>query len=156
MVAMFAFLDGISPWWWVAFALLLGAVELTTFSYYLLWLALAALSVAGVLVISPGLTGIGQTAAFCLLAVIYTLAGWILVQRNRPLQAEGPLNNRASALIGRQAVVAGAFSGGIGPVEVDGIQWRGQIEADATPPALGDVFKVAGTDGILLVLARSG
>ena len=39
-VDLFAFLDGASPWWWVAFAAALGAVEMLTFTYFVLWLAL--------------------------------------------------------------------------------------------------------------------
>ena len=42
---LFACLDGASPWWWIALALGLGAIEIVTFTYFMLWLGLAAFTV---------------------------------------------------------------------------------------------------------------
>ncbi|MEM7506163.1 MAG: NfeD family protein [Pseudomonadota bacterium] len=154
MAVMFSFLDGISPWWWVAFALALGALELVTFSYFLLWLALAAVSVAGVLVVAD-LGGTSQVALFAICALVYTLVGYAIVKKRGPSEQDGPLNNRAAALIGRKAVVAGPFQADMGPVEVDGIRWRGRLAPGTTTPAEGEELEITATEGMLLQLRRS-
>ena len=153
MTAIFTLLDGISPWWWVALALALGALELTTFSYYLLWLALAALSVGGALWVSPGLSGMGQLGLFAVLAVVWTVVGYLVVQRRAPEEVETGLNNRAAALIGRKAVVSAAFEADIGSVEIDGIRWRGRYDG-ADRPEPGDVLEITGAEGMTLDLSR--
>lgn len=153
-MTIFAFLDGISPWWWIAFALALGAVELVTFSYFLLWLALAAVSVAAALVVAD-LGGTSQVALFAICALVYTLIGYAVVKRRGPSEQDGPLNNRAAALIGRKAVVAGPFQADIGTVEVDGIRWRGRLAPGTPAPAEGEELEVTATEGMLLQLSRS-
>ena len=72
MGVLFGFLDGASPWWWVAFALTLGAFELMTFSYFLLWLALAALATGGALWLGPEMRGMLQVALFAFLSMALT------------------------------------------------------------------------------------
>ena len=48
-------LDGISPWWWVALAILLAAAEMLTVTTVLVWSAGAALVTAIALWAAPGL-----------------------------------------------------------------------------------------------------
>ncbi|MEM0944659.1 MAG: NfeD family protein [Pseudomonadota bacterium] len=150
---IFSFLDAASPWWWVALAFGLGAFELVTFSYFLLWLSLAALSVGGVLWISPDLSGIAQFAWFAGLSIVYTAAGWAIIRKRTPQEVDTGLNSRASALVGRFAVVTGPFRGGVGPVEIDGIRWRGRLDGAASPD-MGEELEVTGADGMLLTLTR--
>ena len=47
-------LDGISPWWWVALAILLAAAEMVTITTVLVWAAVAALITAILLWLGPG------------------------------------------------------------------------------------------------------
>lgn len=154
-MAMFDLLTGISPWWWVALALALGAVELVTFTYFLLWLALAALSVAVALWVGPGLSGQGQALVFSVLAVAYTVAGWMIVARVRGPKAEvGGLNQRAARMVGRQAVVSQGFEAGFGSAELDGVPWRARLaDPGADAPALGSLVTVAAVEGATLVVA---
>ncbi|MEM7177910.1 MAG: NfeD family protein [Pseudomonadota bacterium] len=154
MPEVFSFLDGISPWWWVAAALAIAAIELVTFSYYLLWLALAAGAVAGIMWAVPGYTGNQQVGTFALLAIAATAAGWKLASRHRQEPGDPGLNNRAKALIGRSAVVTGDFRGGAGPVEVDGIRWRGQVPSGAPVPAPGTELLITEANGMTLILAE--
>ncbi|MBY8974589.1 NfeD family protein [Rhodobacteraceae bacterium NNCM2] len=153
MIDIFSFLDGISPWWWVAAALALGAVELVTFSYFLLWLALAAASVAGTLWVMPGFSGTAQVATFAILALIYTVLGWKLVGRHSQGEEAAGLNNRARALIGRSAIVMDAFRGDTGAVEVDGIRWRGRIAGGGPAPQPGAELVVTDAAGMTLILS---
>lgn len=152
---LFAFLDGASPWWWIAFALALGAVEIITFTYFMLWLALAALTVGIGLMIFPGLTGTAQLLGFGLLALVYTGIGWAWVRRRQPGDAAPGLNQRAAALIGRQAVVTEDFQAGVGRVGVDGVRWRARLAEDAAPPGKGAVLTITAADGTTLVVTPS-
>lgn len=152
---LFAFLDGASPWWWIAFALALGAVEIVTFTYFMLWLTLAALSVGVALMLMPDLSGTAQLLGFGLFALVYTGIGWAWVRRRQPAEAVPGLNQRAAALIGRQAVVAEPFQAGVGRVDVDGVLWRARLAGDAEPPRKGAVLTIAGAEGATLVVTAS-
>ena len=81
---LFAFLDGASPWWWIALALALGAIEMVTFTYFMLWLGLAAFTVGIGLALIPEAEGSTQILAFALLAMFYTAIGWGYVRRRQP------------------------------------------------------------------------
>ncbi|MEM1275079.1 MAG: NfeD family protein [Pseudomonadota bacterium] len=154
MTEIFASLDGLSPWWWVAIALAIGAVELVTFSYYLLWIAFAAGSVAAAMWISPGMSGAAQVMTFSALVLIYTVAGWKFVGKRKQSSEASALNNRATAMIGRHAVAAEAFRGDTGAIEIDGIRWRGKLSAPGAAVTAGSQMKVVGTEGMTLLLDR--
>lgn len=156
---LFAFLDGASPWWWIAFALALGAVEIVTFTYFMLWLSLAALSVGIALMLLPGLSGTAQLLGFGLFALVYTGLGWAWVRRRQATGDAPGLNRRAVALVGRQAVVAEPFEAGVGRVEVDGVRWRARLEPDPGrdpgPPEQGAVLTISGAEGATLIVTPS-
>ncbi len=145
----FGFLVGISPWWWVAFGVVLGALEMATMSFFMIWPALAAVVMALGLVFWPDLSGEVQVAAFAILAVVLTFLGRGLL--NRYGDAGGPesdLNDRASQMIGRHAVVAD-FTGPKGHVTIDGIRWAARWPAGEMA-AEGDRVEVTDADGMVL------
>jgi membrane protein implicated in regulation of membrane protease activity len=157
---LFAFLDGASPWWWIALALGLGAIEIVTFTYFMLWLGLAAFTVGIGLAIFPSMPGTSQLLTFALLSILYTAIGWVYVMRRQPKEAHPGLNRRAAAVVGRQAVVTQAFSAGVGWVEVDGVRWRARL-ADpdgfgAEPPKAGATMSISAADGMTLIVAPAG
>lgn len=153
MAEILATLDGLSPWWWVAIALVFAAAELITFSYFLLWLSLASLTVAGALWVMPGLSGAAQMGLWALSAIAYIVVGWKFFGKRKPGEPLGSLNNRAAALIGRHAVVADQFSGRAGPVEIDGIRWRARLADQAPVPEPGAEMIVTATEGMTLILS---
>lgn len=156
---LFAFLDGASPWWWIALALGLGAIEIVTFTYFMLWLGLAAFTVGIGLAMFPAMAGTSQLLTFALLSVLYTVIGWVLVRRRQPKDGQPGLNRRSAAVVGRQAVVTGAFSAGVGWVEVDGVRWRARLAdgADgAEPPEAGATMSITDADGMTLIVAPAG
>ncbi len=157
---LFAFLDGASPWWWIALALGLGAIEIVTFTYFMLWLGLAAFTVGIGLAMFPSMPGTSQLLSFALLSILYTAIGWVYVMRRQPKDALPGLNRRAAAVVGRQAVVTQAFSAGVGWVEVDGVRWRARLAVSgadgAEPPETGATMSVADADGMTLIVAPAG
>ena len=136
----------ISPWWWLAFALALGVVEMATMSFFLIWPALAALIMAGIVALVPGLSGGVIVTLFAVLAVALTFAGrsWM----HRFGDGGGPdtgLNSRSQQLVGRRASVL-EWDGGSGSVEVDGIRWK----------AIWDDPAPASTDGKVQIIRAEG
>ena len=152
---LFSFLDGASPWWWIALGLGLGAVEIMTFSFFLIWPGLAAIAVGALMWVAPGMSGTMQLLMFAGLSIVLTLMGRWLVLTRKPTSELPGLNNRASQLVGRTAIVLDGFhAGGSGNVEVDGVRWRGRLTEGADVPAPGSVLQVSGADGMTLVLSR--
>jgi len=143
------FLNGISPWWWVAFGVALGAVEMATMSFFLIWPALAAVLVALALLVSPETGGEAQIVIFAVLAILLTFAGrWAMHRVGVFDQSGGTLNSRAHRMIGRHGEVA-AFSGPEGVVVIDGIRWKAIWPATAHA-APGDRIVVKGAEGMTL------
>ncbi len=157
---LFAFLDGASPWWWIALAFGLGAIEVVTFTYFMLWLGLAAFTVGIGLAMFPAMPGTSQLLSFALLSILYIVIGWVYVMRRKPKDGDPSLNRRSAAMVGRQAVVTGAFSAGVGWVEVDGVRWRARLAdpdgSGAAPPETGATMSIADADGMTLIVAPAG
>lgn len=153
---IFDFLNGLSPWWWVAIALVLGMIEMLSFSFFLIGPALAALVVAVLLWIVPDMTGAVQVLIFAVFSVGLTLAGRSMWVNRSPGVGASELNNRSAQLVGRNAVVIDGFAAGkMGNVEVDGIRWRAQLDEamGATAPAPGDVLRITAARGMTLVVS---
>ncbi|MBC6441571.1 MAG: NfeD family protein [Rhodobacteraceae bacterium] len=117
-------LEGLSPWWWVALAFALGALEIVTGTYVLIWVCLAAFQMAFLLWIMPGLSGDVQITLFAVVAVVLTFAGrWLMQHYGDGGQEHATLNSRPDHLVGRIGKVLN-FDTGTGAVEVDGTRWR--------------------------------
>lgn len=155
---LLAFLDGASPWWWIALGLALGAIEMVTFSFFLIWPGLAAIAVGLILWLAPELSGTTQLLWFSALSVLFTLVGRWLVMTRQPTSDAPGLNNRATQMVGRNVVVVDGFAGGgTGNVEVDGIRWRARMaDASGAKPTPGTVMAVSSTDGMTLLLEATG
>jgi len=148
----FAWLDGASPWWWIALALALGAVEIVTFTYFMLWLGLAAFTVAVSMWVFPEMPGTSQLGSFALLSLLYTGIGWAVVRRRLAGDEHPSLNRRAAAVIGRQGIVTGAFAAGMGVVEVDGVRWRARLADGVAALEPGTTASIVSADGMTVVV----
>jgi membrane protein implicated in regulation of membrane protease activity len=142
-------LQGISPWWGVALAILLAAIEMVTVTTVVVWSALAALVTALVLWAVPGMGGAGQVALFAGCSIAFTLAGRALVGRYGGQEEVGNLNRRAAQIVGREAVVD-RFDHGEGQVTVDGVPWPARLEEGAATPGIGDRVRIVAADGIVV------
>lgn len=142
-------LQGISPWWWVAFALALGAVEMATMSFFMIWPALAALCVGGFLAIAPQMSGTSQIVVFAGLGILFTFSGRYLMGRYGDGGDGLPgLNDRATQLVGRHGTVL-ECDGSEGAIEVEGIRWRALWPKGQTAKA-GDRVLITGANGMTL------
>jgi len=151
---LLSLLEGISPWWWVAFGVTLGAVEMATMSFFLIWPAIAAVLLAIILGAKPDLSGEIQIATFAVLAVILTFAGRSLLNRYGDGGAENDtLNSRSNQMVGRHGTVA-SFTGPEGNVTVDGIRWRAHW-AHGAKSEIGDTVEVTDADGMTLIVRPS-
>ena len=148
-----AFLQGISPWWWVAFGVALGALEMATMSFFLIWPALAAIALALWLVISPNLSGEVQIAAFAILSIILTFIGRMLLNRfGDGGPGDDTLNSRAALMVGRHGKVL-KFTGPEGHISIDGVRWRAHW-AEGMSSSEGDTVIVTGAEGMRLIVGK--
>lgn len=143
-------LNGLSPWWWVALAILLAAAEMVTVTLVLVSSAVAALVTALCLWVMPGLSGAGQIAIFGALSIAFTFAGRALVGKYGDGAGRGgTLNRRAAQLIGREALVT-EFRFQEGQVIVDGMPWPARLRDGLPQPAPGDRVRIVKADGIVV------
>lgn len=141
-------LNGLSPWWWVIIAFVLGSMEMLTLSFFLIWPGLAALAMAGILLVMPDMSGTVQIACFAILSIVLTLAGRYLINSygDGADPTTNTLNNRSAHLIGRTALVLD-FKNGAGNVEIDGMRWRAKWEQKQSSEK-GDTVRITKTKGM--------
>ncbi|MBV1865566.1 MAG: NfeD family protein [Rhodobacteraceae bacterium] len=144
------FLEGLSPWWWVALAFVLGALEMVTSTFVLIWLALAALVMAGILAAGAILSGALQVALFATLSVVLTFGGRYLLNRfgDGGEHQRDELNQRGQRFIGRNAKVL-ECTNSKGSVEVEGMRWRARWQP-GTGSEIGATVQVTKADGMVL------
>ena len=125
---MFDLISDLSPWWWVAFGIALGAIEMATMSFFLIWPALAALAMAAVTYLFPGIPGEGIVSIWAILSILLTFVGRSFMERfgdgGEPV---GNLNNRSKSMIGRQGKVL-TWEHNEGAIEIDGMRWNAKGE----------------------------
>jgi membrane protein implicated in regulation of membrane protease activity len=146
-------LEGLSPWWWVAAAFALGALEMMTGTAVLIWVALATLVMAGLTALMPGLSGELQITIFAVLSIAFTFAGrWAVHKFGDGGETHATLNQRSNHLIGRTAKVLDFDAGtNSGAVEVEGMRWRATW-ADGHTSASGETVRVRAADGMNLTV----
>lgn len=140
-----------SPWWWVALAIALGAGEMLTTTTLLLWSAIAALGTAVVFWLAGPAGWPVQLGVFAVLSILITFAGRMIVSRRRRPDAASPLNRRAEQLVGREGEVL-AFDRSEGRILIDGIPWRARLEGALPIPAPGDRVRIVAAEGIVVVV----
>lgn len=149
---LFSFLEGMSPWWWVAFGLALGGLEMATMSFFLIWPGIAAVLTALLLVTAPASSGSFQIVFFAILAVVLTFAGRYLLNRfGDGGENSETLNSRSALMIGRHAEVLN-FTGPEGHVKIDGVRWRAVWKKGASAD-VGQTVLIDGADGMILNVA---
>ncbi|MFV0473735.1 MAG: NfeD family protein [Pikeienuella sp.] len=150
----FAWLSGLSPWWWIALGVAIGAAEMLTFTYFLIWIALAAIATGAAAWLFPGLSVGAQFGLFALLAIGLTVAGRYWLRGRGTQNAANGLNRRSDQLVGRSGRAAVDFDAGEGAVEIDGVRWPARLSAGEA--VAGARLAVIGAEGTLLICAPRG
>ena len=148
---MLEFLEGMSPVWWVIAALALGVAEMLSATTFLLWPALSALAMGGIMALLPDLSGEAQASLFAVLAILLTIAGrYATIRFGRTGNSNTSLNDPATRTIGQTAQVI-SFGHGEGKVKVNGVRWHARCNPDEEPEA-GDSVKVTSAEGSTLIV----
>ena len=136
---------------WAAAALLLMAAELLLPEIFLLWLGIAAGAVFFIVWAFPGISPLGQAAAFVVLAIV-SVGIYIKFIRGRHVAPDQPLlNKRGEQLVGKVLPLHEAIVNGQGRVKFGDALWT--VEG-ADMPA-GTSVRVVGASSMTLRVERS-
>lgn len=143
---LFVWLETLSPWWWVALGVGLGALEMVIFSFVLIWPGMAAILMAIILWIAPGIQGELQVALYAVLSIALMFAGRSYVKRFGNGQPKTNLNSRTEQMVGKQAKVV-EFELGEGQIELNGLRWAATWPAGESA-AVGQIVKITAASGM--------
>ena len=131
---------------WAALAVLLFAAEAMAPGAFMLWFGFAAVAMALVVLVAPGLGWLAQAVLFSVLALI-SVAVYRRWFRGKGRQSDKPLlNRRAEQLVGSVAVLDQAIEGGRGRVKIDDAFWT--VEGPDLP--VGMRVRVVAVNGMTL------
>lgn len=147
---MWAFIQHLSFWDWLALGTVLLILEVFGAGGYLLWVGMAAAIVGVLTFLIPDLSWEMQLLLFGLLSVLTALYWWKR-QRSALRASDQPtLNLRGQELIGKTFVVHEAIVGGRGKIKVaDGV-WM--AKGPDTPA--GSRVRVIGQEGVVIEVER--
>jgi len=139
--------DAITTWHWLTLAVVLLILEVLGTSGFLLGIAVAALTMAGVVALDFTPAWQHQLLLFSLLAVIFTLLYWKVFRRFNDQSSEPLLNDRAAQLIGRRFVLDDTLVGGQGRVRIGDTLWKAEADQEL---AAGTSVEVWASEGMTL------
>lgn len=143
---LFTWLEALSPWWWVALGVGLGALEMVVVSFVLIWPGMAAIVMAVILWIAPGIQGEFQIALFAMLSIAIMFVGRGYLKKFGDGAPETTLNNRTKQLIGKKAKVVD-FSLGDGHIELNGLRWAAKWP-EGESAEIDQIVRIIGADGM--------
>lgn len=148
---MWAFLQNLSYWDWLALGTVLLILEVFGAGGYLLWIGMAAAAVGVVTFVLPDMSWELQFLFFGLLSIATALYWWTR-QRNAVRQSDEPnLNLRGRELIGKTFVVHEAIIDGRGKIKVaDGV-WM----ARGPDAGVGSRVRVISQQGVILQVEKA-
>ncbi len=133
-------------WHWLVLAALFAVVEIASPAMVCIWLAAAALAVAVVDWLAPGLGWEYQGLLFAAFSIAGVAIGRHVFVRTRQPRPEPALNRRAETFVGRSFTLDQAIVNGRGRLRVDDTAW--QVEGPDLPP--GTRVRVTGADNTVL------
>lgn len=152
---MLSFLDGISPFYWIALSLVFAALVLVVSIDMLLWAAASALVVGILMVIVPDLSGQLQISLFAVLSVgsVVVARVWMHYFGGDREKVSSSLNDPLNRVMGKVGTVSESASGQ-GRVEIDGVDWQMRWEKGQASLDVGSLAKVIDRDGSTLIVQQ--
>jgi membrane protein implicated in regulation of membrane protease activity len=136
-------------WWWIL-ALVLIALEVILPGYFMLWIGIAAGVTGLVMLVVPGLSLLGQSLVFAVLAFLSCAVYWYVLRpklmRNEP--GDALLNRRGEQKIGQRYVLVEPIVNGRGKARVGDGMWL--VSGPDLP--VGSMVEVVGVDGTTLLV----
>ncbi|AUI85609.1 hypothetical protein BS333_04060 [Vibrio azureus] len=144
---LFALLDSITFWHWMAIGLALLCVELIGTAGYFLWLGISALLVGGILYALP-MSWQMQWFSFAAFSLVTTWVWW-RSQKAKDHQSDKSrtLNQKHKQLIGNIITLDQDFTVGMNRLRVGDTTWSAESEHDL--PA-GTRVEIVDVEGIIL------
>lgn len=145
------FFDSINQWHWFGFALVLVILEVTLgTSFFLLWVAVSAVTIGIILMVMPQLAWEYQFLIFAVGAV-FCLVYWRMHSKNKLGLSDQPnLNRRNEQFVGRIVTLGEPLVNGRGRIQIDDSYWR--VEGPDLP--IGTAVKIVGVDGVVLRIEK--
>lgn len=141
---MIELLDSINHWHWLAFGLVLLALELLGTAGYFLWLGLSALIVGGLLSFIP-ISWQLQWVSFGVFSLATTWLWWRKqFKKDKQGDASRELNQKSKQLIGQTIRLEEDFPVGKGRIKVGDTTWSAQSESFITAGELAQITQVKG------------
>jgi inner membrane protein len=135
--------------WWALVGFSLLILELLLPGVFLIWIGIAALLLAAVLLV-VALPLLWQGVLFAGLSLVTVAIGWRWYRRS-PDPGQGALRQPEAQMIGRHGVVVEAIAHGRGKVKVGDTVWL----AEGPALAAGSAINVVAQSGTVLTVKRA-
>lgn len=137
----------LSKWHWFGLAAVLGILEVSVgSSFFLLWLAVSATTVATILMIMPSLTWQYQLLIFAVESIT-CIFFWHLHLKKHPIKTDKPtLNRRSEQYVNRVFSLAEPIVNGRGKIKVEDSLWV----VEGKDLSVGKKVRVIGVNGVIL------
>ncbi|MCC6598385.1 MAG: NfeD family protein [Alphaproteobacteria bacterium] len=135
--------------WWILAGVFL-VLEISTMSFFFLWLGVSGVLTGAVLLVFPGMGWPAQFMIWALLALAGAV-GWRVYKKRNPDQAHAQepfLNRRGEQYVGRIFTLEEPVIDGFGRVSVDDSLWR--IESAVQNMPAGSKVRVLALKGTVL------
>ena len=143
---LFSWLETLSPWWWIALGVGLGALEMVISSFVLIWPGMAAIIMAIILWIAPDMQGELQIALYAVLSIGLMFVGRGYLKKFGDGEPETTLNARTEQIVGKNAKVVD-FELGDGHTELNGLRLAAEWP-EGQSAEVGQVVKIIAADGM--------
>ncbi len=140
-------LEGMNATRWMILGIALLGLELATGTTYILWVAAAAILMAGVTFILPVAWEL-QFIVFFVLSLILLVLGHIYVRPRFKGGEPSDLNDRSRTMVGTRVKAVSDFEVGKGRVQVGDTQWAAALMTGHAK--MGDELRVTGVVGATL------
>ena len=140
-------LEGMSATRWMILGIVLLGLELATGTTYILWVAAAAILLAGVTFVLP-IGWVIQFILFFILSLVLLVLGHIYVRPKFKGGEPSDLNDRSRAMVGQRVKAVSDFEVGKGRVQVGDTQWAAAL--DTGNAKTGDELRIVSVIGATL------